>query len=380
MDIILFFQSTTRKSWRQKLSGVHRFARKHNWFVQVIEQFEAASEIRNAIKHWNPAGCLVDRAMSASAPPDKYFRNIPAVYLDQNPKRPSRIHPSIIHDSAAEAALSGSALLDMNLRSYAYLGNWKALFWDEERFCRFKNDASALGHKVTRLSRQNLKKSISALPKPCGILAVNDMNAVAAFHAAITGGFSVPDDVAIAGIDNDEMYCESVSPGITSSEPDFEGAGYRLAEMLAEEIKRTRDGIVPPAPPRIEHYGPLRLVRRGSTTSDHGISSRVGRAAEFIRIRACDRATGIDAVAEAMGCSRRLATQQFKKETGTSILEAIQKTRLEHICELLRHTSLPISMVVEQSGYSSDSFVKRLFLKRMGMTMRKWRSAYARPS
>ena len=37
MEIILFVQSTLRKSWRQKLAGVHKFAREHNWFVQVID-------------------------------------------------------------------------------------------------------------------------------------------------------------------------------------------------------------------------------------------------------------------------------------------------------------------------------------------------------
>lgn len=373
MDVILFFQSTTRKSWRQKLSGAYLFAREHNWLIQVIERYESGADIQRALKRWNPIGCLVDRSMDNDPPPDRYFTGIPTVYLDQYPERPSRNHPVLLHDSAAEAALAGNALLEMGCSSYAYLGMTRKLFWDEERFDQFEKDAHTLGHRVKKLSRTNLIRSIRALPKPCGILAANDQCAVEAFNAAVTAGFSIPDEVAIAGIDNDEMYCESVSPGITSAEPDFEGAGYRIAKMLADEIDRIRNGMPPLIPPRIEHYGPLRLVRRGSTTSVRGISPRVSRAIEFIRCHACSCDIKIDDVARAMNCSRRLATLLFRKETDSSILEAVQDRRFERICELLEHTSLPISTVIEQSGYSSYSFVKRQFLKRTGMTMRSYR-------
>ena len=51
MKVVLFFQATTRKSWLQKLSGVHRFAQEHDWFVQVVERFammELEGEITDA--------------------------------------------------------------------------------------------------------------------------------------------------------------------------------------------------------------------------------------------------------------------------------------------------------------------------------------------
>ena len=42
MEIILFFQSTGRISWQKKLSGVHRYAREHNWFAQVVGRLSLA--------------------------------------------------------------------------------------------------------------------------------------------------------------------------------------------------------------------------------------------------------------------------------------------------------------------------------------------------
>ena len=373
MNIVLLFQSTTRKSWRKKLAGLHTYAQHHDWFVHVVEKFASPEEIRNAIKNWNPIGCLVDRAMSHSAPPDHMFNGIPTVYLDQRSNNASKKHPCLLHDNAAEAAMVGKELLDLKCASYAYLGTGNAYFWDTERLKRFREDVKNAGIPFFELSRRNLKADIEAMPKPCGIFGANDACAAEAYHTAIAAGFCIPGDVAIAGIDNDELFCETVSPGITSVEPDFEGAGYRLGEMLEEEIRRKRNGGRARRRAHIESYGPLRLIRRGSTLVQKGIGPRIQTALEFLRRHACDSGITLDAVVREMKCSKRMATLEFKKATGRTIFDEIHDIRFQKACELLSHTNLPIATIVVQCGYSSGSFIKRLFRKRTGMTMREWR-------
>ena len=377
MKMILFFQSTTRKSWRQKLDGILRYAKGHDWFVQLVERFATASDVRCALENWSPAGCLVDRAMSNGRAPDSVFRGFPTVYLDQNPKMPSSEHPCLLHDSAATAALAVQELLALGCRSYAYLGTEKGFNWDAPRLESFKADAKRAGHSVAVLHRKSLVAALRSLPKPCGILGANDYCAMEAYHATTKAGLSIPDDIAIAGIDNDEALCESVSPGLTSVEPDFEGAGWRLGEMLTEEIARI-DTSRPASPfPRTEHYGPLRIVRRGSTSADRGQSLPVRQALEYVRRHGCERGISVDAVAAAMGCSRSLATSRFRKETGRTILDEIHDVRFRNMCDLLSRSSLPVAMVVEKCGYESDGFAKKLFLSRTGMTMREYRTQHA---
>ena len=373
MKIILFFQSTTRKSWRQKLDGILRYAKGHDWFVQLVERFATASDVRRALENWSPAGCLVDRAMSNGRAPDSVFRGFPTVYLDQNPKMPSSEHPCLLHDSAATAALAVQELLALGCRSYTYLGTEKGFNWDAPRLDRFKADAKRAGHFVTVLHRKSLAAALHSLPKPCGILGANDYCAMEAYHAATKAGLSIPDDVLVAGIDNDENFCEAVSPGITSVEPDFEGAGWRLGEMLSEEMAGASDV-------RTEYYGPLRIVRRGSTSADRSQSRPVRHALEYVRRHGCERGISIDAVATAMGCSRSLATSRFRKETGRTILDEVHDVRFRNMCDLLSRSSLPVAMVVEKCGYESDGFAKKLFLSRTGMTMREYRKANARPT
>lgn len=378
MKIVLFFQSTTRKSWRKKLAGVYSFSQGRDWFVQVVEKFTTPAEIRAALRNWNPAGCLVDRALSRGSAPDHIFGDIPTVYLDQRRDKPSKCHPCLLNDNAAEAAMVGKELIGLKCASYAYFGTGKGYSWETERLNRFRKDVRKAGVPFVQLTRRNLLDELKALPKPCGIFGANDHCAAEAYHVAVSAGFRIPEDVAIAGIDNDELYCDVVTPGITSVEPDFEGAGYRLGEMLEEEMKRSTGDLMPCPNAHVESYGPLRLVRRGSTLVQKGVKPRVRRALEYIRRNACSDAITLDAVVAEMKCSKRLATMEFKKASGRTIFDEIHEIRFQKACDLLTCSDLPISMIVAQCGYASDSFIKKMFLMRTGMTMREYRKAHSR--
>ena len=71
-----------------------------------------------------------------------------------------------------------------------------------------KKEAKSAGFCVTELDRNDLVEDIRRLPKPCGILAASDYFAIEAHHAATVGCFKIPEDIAIAGIDNNEQICD----------------------------------------------------------------------------------------------------------------------------------------------------------------------------
>ena len=290
MDIVLFFQSTIRKSWLLKLGGAYRFAREHGWFLQIVDGHSSAREIRQALARWHPIGCLVDRGLAHGSAPDRVFEGFPTVYLDQRATSIPCRHPRLVHDSAAEARLAGQALLDLDCASYAYLGTGRNYFWDHERCETFRALCAGQGRTMTTLSRLRLAQTIAALPKPCGILAANDGCAVEIWPAAATCGLSIPNDIAVAGIDNDETYAEAVTPGLTSAEPDFEGAGYELARLLMDEI---------------------------------------------------------------------------------------HARRFDEVLRLLRNPHQQIEPIADLCGYSAPSFLKRIFKKKTGLTMRAWRKRAA---
>ena len=128
---------------------------------------------------------------------------------------------------------------------------------------------------------------------------------------------------------------------------------------------------------KVEFYGPLRVVRRGSTAAMPVQNPSVRRALEYIRRHACEATLRLDDVISEMRCSRRFGTRLFKQETKKTILEEIHEQRFQKACDLLVHTRFPIATVVLQCGYRSDSFVKKMFLARTGMTMREYRTQHA---
>ena len=368
MNVVLFFQSTMRKSWREKLAGAFRFAREKGWLIQVIERSATPSAIRSALRTWKPLGCMVDRAHSCGMPPDNVFGSMPVVYLDQDPSHLSSRHSCVLHDSAATARLAAKELLNLGYSSCGFVGMPQPRFWSRERADAFRSEAEKAGCAFSEFAGDDIVAWLSTLQKPCAILAVNDYAAQQVHYAAQTLGLKIPDDVAIAGIDNDELYCEAMKPGLTSVAPDFEAAGYRLASLLADQIDN------PEMSPVLVKYGPSKLVRRGSTRKIAGADVRVRRALEFIRRNACCRSIGIDDVLSEMNCSRRLATQRFREAVGHSIVDEIHDVRFQHACKLLCETDMPISVIVSECGYDSESFFKKHFKRRTGLSMKDWRA------
>jgi LacI family transcriptional regulator len=121
-------------------------------------------------------------------------------------------------------------------------------------------------------------------------------------------------------------------------------------------------------------YGVQRIVHRLSS-QDMKQSSRLAVSAmEFIRLNACEGITVMDVVRH-LNVSRRFAELRFRETRGHSILDEIQRHRLERVRSLLRETTLPIGEIGERCGYPTETYLKTLFKKRFGMTMRAYRKA-----
>ena len=362
IPVVLFFQSTTSKSWRDKLAGVYRFAREAGWQVQVVNARGTRAEIAEALDLWRPIGCIVDRAMTNAREPAHVFGDVPIVLLDQNPKTATGRHSSITHDSAACARLAAQELLKTGAAAFSYIPWHEPAFWSAEREAAFAAVLRAAGRPYVKWTGD-----FGALPKPCAILCANDITAQRAMHFAIKGGWKIPEELLFVGVDNDELICEHLTPTLTSVLPGFEQAGYTVAKLLQE----TLDG----QPPRTAAYGPVGIIRRGSSRWFEKSDPRVTKALRYIRQHAFEPQLTTDIIVREMGCSRRLADLRFREITHHSIRDEIHAVRMEKAFSLLRNRNQAIGSVASLCGYASEPFFKRLFKRETGLTMRAWRKA-----
>lgn len=349
------------------LSGLQRAASKDGWIVHTLPRPENKGLYYAVLQDWNPGGCIVDCSAGDEPPPDEVFGDRAIIFMNYPHERAATRHTTFLHDSVAVAKMAVAELLETGFGNFAFVPFGRKMSWSDIRGDVFIDEMTAAGKRVRRFSGGKLSTWLSSLPKPCGIFAANDTVAQQVVAIAQQSGLHVPEEIAVVGVDNDEIYCEGIVPGITSIETDLEQAGYRLGEVIINEIKH------PSRNPRTVYYKPSRIVRRGSTRLFNMHEPGVMEAVDFIRRYACAMNIGIKDIMEVMKCSRCEATTRFRNATGRSILEEIHEVRFRRMRELLETTSMKTSAVINACGYGSESFPKRLFLKRTGKTMREYR-------
>ena len=209
---------------------------------------------------------------------------------------------------------------------------------------------------------------LDALPKPAAVMAVDDLRATHALEAAAAAGIKVPKDLAVIGVDNDELLCEMTEPPLTSIAPDH----VRLGELAAG----TLDRLMRTTP--LKHTFTLRstaktLAERQSAKSVTPSVHLVERATAYIR-RNATKGIGADDVIRHLGVSRRLADLRFRQLTGESILSAILRIRLAEVKRRLKDTDTPIAKITAACGFKGENYAKKLFRSRFGMSMTEFRS------
>lgn len=382
MKTILFLTDVHAGTHIAKLEGVYERAHLYGWHIIEVEYENARRPIEDYFKIWHPDGCIFVCSALTAPMKTRYFKRLPTVYLDPDEKTRFAGHTCVISDPAPLAQLAVQELTALNCASYAYVGWKERTAWSEDRRKAFER---LLGKQKLRVfsfteqsdSRGKIKffRQLSAwlkkLPKPCGIFTANDDRACQVADVCEYLGLSIPTDVAIVGIDNQEFLCENAITSLTSIEIDFREPGRLAADALARLLAD------PKQKPETLLFGPRGLVRRQSTRRLLRANPTIDHALERIRREACLGLTATDVIAD-MKLPRRAAERRFRQVTGTSILGEINRHRLEHAFALLRKPDYPISLIAQQCGWTNDVFLKRLFKRTTGMTMRAWRNQQAR--
>ena len=386
MKNILLFRSSFCRSNRLEHEGVFRYAREHGWRVQTIEYMNAAvnryrtrrndppSGIASLLRLWRPDGCIVECGIAPDVLHKRDVRKTPAVFLDRDPDTIEHGAVCVYSDSDDIAATAAKELLRLGVENFAYIGWPDALSWSEGRGRVFASVIRGHGKNVRlfRLPKTDSPESdlgrlsgfLSSLRKPCGLFTANDVLAKQAAAACEMAGISIPDDMPIVGVDNDEDICEHLPVTLTSIELDFMGAGTKAAElldlMMSGKAARASSAM----------FGVNRIVHRKSATGFRHLDKRMCDALEFIRLHSCERISSSD-VAKEMRCSRRYADMRFRDTLGITILDTIHGERIGTAKERLR-LGKTIDDVSKSCGYASAADFRRVFKRYAGIPPLKW--------
>ena len=207
---------------------------------------------------------------------------------------------------------------------------------------------------------------LQTLEMPVGVMACNDVRARHVLEACHSLGVRVPEDVAVIGVDNDELVCELSDPPLSSIEQGMRRLGYQAAALL-DQLMQGKD-----APQTQFVVAPEGVVARRSTDTLAVSNAEVALAARFIREHACD-GLSIGDLTAMVGLSRSTIERKFKAITGRTIHAEIERVRLERARTLLAETDLPMKQVAAQAGFKYIQYMATLFRRRLKQTPREYR-------
>jgi LacI family transcriptional regulator len=361
---------TSRSYGRGLLRGIIRYSRLHGPWNLEMSPGHFAQKLP-AIRRRGLSG-IIARISTPQLAQAIRAAGVPAIALEASFDEFATVNPrlgfaEIRSDSPAIGRLAAEYLLARDFRQFAYCGIPNCL-WSKVRQEYFAACIAEAGYPchVYRQAANNkqlrewqhelpiLAKWLCDLPRPLGLLAGNDDRGRKVLIACQAAGLQVPEDVAVIGVDNDELLCEVCDPPLSSVAMELEAAGYAAAELLDGMMTGRVTG------PREIVVKPTAVVTRRSSDVLAQRDRVVAGVLQFIRDNAA-RPIGVREVIGQTDLARTSVERRFRQATGRSILEEITRRRLERATRLLAETDLPMQRVAAIAGFSQLRAMNRAF-------------------
>lgn len=281
--------------------------------------------------------------------------------------------PYVATDNAKLVATAYQHLIDMGLQRFALYSMPPAPTnrWAQERAKAFVSLVEADGLQAEVFDGlptfaldwgailDNLIDWLRALPKPIGIIAVTDSRARQILQACIMDGIAVPEEVAIAGIDDDAQLRMLTRIPISSVTQGTRKMGRIAAGLLHQMLVgapiKTRRVLVPP-----EGVNAQASSRHQPIYDPH-----VMRARHYIRQFAA-QGVKVAQVADYVGVSRTTLDTHFRKQFGYTTHDEILAFKLQFARQLLESGNLSCAEVAERSGFTTLQYMYAVFRRELG--------------
>jgi LacI family transcriptional regulator len=381
-QVALIIETSTAYG-RAILRGVSQYIREHEPWDVYLEQRSLQDPLPPWLGRWGGDG-IISRASTPASAREVLRTGIPTVDLNDQVK--SLGLPQIHSDHAAIARMAADHLIERGFRHFAFFG-FPVFEWSVRRgeaFARYVREAGHTFHenKVTpRASWGHQQASwqdeihgvarwVKRLPKPLGMFAGSDTRGKQLLDACRLARVAVPEEVAVIGVDNEELACKLALPPLSSVVPDAFRVGYEAAATLGGIINGG------PAPERLRYIPPLGVVTRQSTDVTAIPDPRVAGAMSFIREHAC-AGIGVEDVVEHVLVSRSVLQQLFRRILDKTIHDAITDARIQRAKQLLAETDLPLTAIAHRTGFAYETYLSIVFKRETGRTPSCYRRDFA---
>jgi LacI family transcriptional regulator len=364
------------------LHGISDYVRVHGSWAIYLERHHLYDVPPAWLKTWRGNG-VIARVENPRLVQAIQARKVPVVDLRGLDMQTHM--PAIMTDDEAGARLAAEHFIDRGFRTFAYCG-FPGTHYSDERghfFHRVITEAGfqcsiyePSGHDrradiVQReqqgfVGEEKLAAWLRGLRKPVGLMACNDARGQQVLNACRDVGIEIPDEMAVVGVDNDEVVCDLCDPPLSSVVPNTRKIGFEAASLL----ERMMAGA--PVPEDPIYISPVGIVARRSSDVLAIEDADLAGAVRFIRDHACEGITVEDVLTQ-IPLSWSGLERQFSKILGRSPKAEITRVQLERVKHLLSETDLPLKDIAARSGFAHTEYLSVVFKKKTGQTPGQYR-------
>jgi LacI family transcriptional regulator len=373
---------SSRSYGRELLMGVARYVRIHGPWSIEFEEGDPGEHFPKWFDRWKWDGILA--RVSSPAMAELLGRSgVPVV--DLSASLAEARFPRIRSDEKLVGRMAAEHLMERGFKNYAFCG-FNGMDWSDMRRASFEERVSEGGfscHVFDKIEprqsgsgldyeehgeqyEQELLVWLQSLPKPCGLMTCNDSRGRQVLNCCRELSLAVPDEVAVIGVDKDEIYCELSDLPLSSVILNTQQIGFEGAELLARLMAEGNTDF------QSILVKPLGVLARQSTDVLAIDDRFIAAALRHIREHACN---GLDVadLLKVVPLSRSVLERRFSKILGISPKCEILRVRLDRVCRLLAESDLSLAEVAGKAGFEHPEYMSRLFKDKMGVTPGEFR-------
>ncbi|MBQ0150867.1 MAG: DNA-binding transcriptional regulator [Bacteroidales bacterium] len=297
--------------------------------------------------------------------------NIPVVLQNYNSR--STNFSNLTGDYMGTGVLAADYFAQRRYKHYAYFGI-SDVVWSEERLEGYGAEVEKNGGKLFSLMVRDAYKErdrvvawLHSLPKSVALFACDDAYALFVTEICQFEGIAIPEDIAVLGVDNDDLLCHISDPPLSSIELDVEKGGYRLGEILDRQFK-SKDAWSFNV---VVNAG--EIVERDSTKKHNISDPYVEKVVSFINDN-YDQYITTEQIFSLVPLSRRSTEIRFRQEMGgVTVYQYLINCRMHHFAQLLSTTDHSMMSIAEMCGIINYPNISRTFKKIYGCAPTEYR-------
>jgi len=296
-------------------------------------------------------------------------------------------HPGVIRthqlDFRAGGRLAAQHMLRLGYRNFTFLTYARQMGWAEsvawEGFREEAEPHAATLDLIVRPKREHISMkpdrtireltSISAwlreMERPMAVLLFESRMAQEVCQFASFSGVSIPEDLALIGMQDDPLICETCMPSLSSIQYPAEYWGYRIGEHVDALLNGQDPGEIMAIPPS-------QITERNSTGLVVIEDQLVARGLALMRHHAPSRLT-ITEMLQELPLTQRAFQLRFRKAIGRSPMEELFRIRVELARHYMVETDYTVERVAESCGFRHAESMSKYFKQWTGQTPTQYR-------